>query len=144
MITVGRILAAIRRDKQYQQGALHTHLKEYISLGQLRLIESGHTHYIDPVVLHKWLEWLELPPEQCEYLIQDNIRCLVRHQLSDVKLLKVKPQLLAAIADLVSLITRGKPIEIDRVVGQLTTHNLPHLLTRPAYIDTMINRVQYE
>ena len=140
MIPVGKILANIRRNKGYQQSGLVAHLHEDCSVGQIRDIEVGRTKYSKPVILFKWLEWLDLDPKECEYLVQENVRCLIRDQLKEVKILQVKPNLLAAVADLCAMLTKGKQIDTNLVAAELAKHILPHLLIRPPYIDTMINK----
>lgn len=141
MITVGRILAAIRRQKDFQQGMLHKHLDNLISLGGIRDIETGRIPYIEPKILVIWLEWLELAPNECEYLVQENVRCLIYHQLSEIKALKVRPMLLRAMADTVALCVRGKPIDVTKITSTMTVQNLPHLLIRPPYIDTLVSAI---
>ena len=143
MITVGRILAAIRRSKEYQQNGLHVELRDVCSLGQLRDIEAGRTTYIKPTILFKWMQWLELSEIECEFLVQENIRCLCRNELG-VNALKVRPQLLAAVADLTALLVRGKKIKVDTVTAEITKHILPHLLQRPPYIDSIMTRISKE
>jgi len=140
MMPVGKILANIRRNKGYQQSGLVAHLHEDCSVGQIRDIEVGRTKYIKPVILFKWIEYLELSPAESEYLVQENIRCLIRDQLKDIKILQTKPNLLAAVADLCAMLTRGKQVETNLVAAELAKHILPHLLIRPPYIDTMINK----
>jgi hypothetical protein len=140
MIPVGKILANIRRNKGYQQSGLVHHLRQECSVGQVRDIEVGRTKYIKPVILFKWLEWLELSPTESEYLVQENVRCLLRDQLKEVKILQVKPNLLAAVADLCAMLTRGKNLDTNLVAAEMAKHILPHLLIRPPYIDTMINK----
>lgn len=144
MITVGRILAAIRREKEYQQSMLHKAVGHLTGIGAIRDAEAGRNPYIEPKLLAAWMEWLELTPMECEFLVQENVRCLVRSQLSANKALKVRPQLLAAISDLVALLTRGKPVEVTKITAELTRHNLPHLLIRPPYIDATIARINKE
>lgn len=144
MITVGKILAAIRRNKDYQQNALHAELQSVCSLGQIRDIEAGRTHYIKPKLLIVWIDWLELTELESQFLLQENIRCLYRHELQNIGVLRVKPQLLAAIADLVAMVTCGKQIELGTVVTEITKHNLPHLLRRPPYIDSIMTTISKE
>lgn len=144
MITVGQILASIRRNKDYQQKELHKALSESCSLGQIRDIEAGRTPYIKPRILIKWIDWLELSELESQFLLQENIRCLFRHELKDIGILRVNPQLLGAIADLITAITGGKQVEVGTVVAELTRHNLPHLLRRPPYIDSIMTIISKE
>lgn len=141
MIRVGKILAYIRKHKDFKQSALIARLKEYRSEGQIRDIEAGRTAYIDPPLLFAWLEFLELQPNECEFLVQENVRCSVRSELEQIKVFKVRPQILAAIADLGALLTRGKPIEILKVIADVNKHNLPYLLIRPPYIDAVVTSI---
>lgn len=141
MIPVGKILAAIRKNKDYQQNSLHLALKDVCSLGQLRDIEAGRTQYIKPQILTKWMEWLELNEIECQFLIQENLRCLVREELSTSNMLKVRPQLLGSLADLTVLIGQNKQIDIRQVSAEITKHILPHLLKRPPYIDAIMDRI---
>lgn len=144
MIRVGKILAYIRKQKDFKQSALVARLNEYRSEGQIRDIEAGRTAYIDPSLLIAWLEFLELTPAECEFLVQENVRCLLRSELEQIKVFKVRPQILASIADLGALLTRGKPIEILKIVADVNKHNLPHLLVRPPYIDAVITSINKE
>lgn len=144
MIKVGRILAAIRKDKGFTQGSLIKQVKQYCSEGQIRDTEAGRTAYIAPVVLHNWLEFLELSEPECEFLIQENVRCLIRSELEAIKAFKVKPHLLAPIADLGAMITRGKLIDTTTVAAEINKHILPHLYIRPPYIDSVITRINKE
>lgn len=144
MIPVGKILGRIRRSKDYQQNGLHAALYDVCSLGQIRDIEAGRTKYIKPVVLFRWMEWLELNPMECEFLVQENVRCLCRDELGQCKALAVRPQLLAVMADLAALLTRGKQIGVQEVTAQITKHILPHLMQRPPYIDSIMTTISKE
>lgn len=141
MITVGLILANIRRNKGYQQTVLLSTLKQAASVGQIRDIEAGRTAYIKPPLLLAWMDWLELTELEREFLVQENVRCHYRHELKQVNILKAKPQLLAVFADIATLATKGANIDTTQIVAELVKHTLPHLLKRPPYVDTIMSKM---
>lgn len=144
MMKVGKILAYIRKDKGFTQGSLIKQIKQYCSEGQIRDIEAGRTAYIPPVVLNNWMEFLELSEVECEFLVQENIRCLLRDELKDIPGLKTRIQLSAAIADLASMLVRARTIDIATVATEINKHVLPYLYIRPPYIDSVITRINKE
>lgn len=141
MIKVGKILAYIRKDKGFTQGALIKYVKDYCSEGQVRDIEAGRTAYIKPVLLLAFMEFLELNEIECEFLVQENVRCLLRDELKDISGLKNRKQLVAAIADLATMLVRARTIDTTTVAAEINKHTLPYLYKRPAYIDSILTSI---